>query len=438
MAYIFSGQIKMILPSTRTIKLARTVVGITHDVIKKKNRVDIAKRIAHDVQQLGPLYIKAGQFVSSRNDIFGKEVVREFSFLRDSITPIAYDEVRKCIAKAGIIDAFSHIDPKPIASASIGQVHVATLKGVNKKVILKVKRPNIEQEVREQLGVLKCIMSWVKKLNVENIDETKKVLDDFEAVILDEIDFEKERANIQKFYKMYQKSSDVIVPNTYDHLCSTDIIVMEFIDSIDIHKHSGENKMLSRKIMELFIDQLLYNGILHGDPHLGNIRITKQGAIVMYDFGNVLQLSESERHQLKELVCQLVIGNTTGVMNTMKKIGIKIEDEKTAREYITKYMEYMKTIDINTFKSGTMMANGNVKIPMRINNTIIRIIRIFGMVEGTCKELDPSFNYFDLLETYIDAIFFDDDFLLYKISTDTALLFENILHLTNNDLREQK
>ena len=422
----------------RLFKLAKSAARIAKVVVTNKPRTVVAKQIALEAQELGPLYVKVGQFVSSRKDLFGEDVTQEFAFLRDSIVPVDKDLVKQMIAKANLTQV-SDVDYNPIASASIGQVHIGRLTKNNRKVILKLRRPNIEKEVKEQLDLLKKIVSIMDHFKVENSQETKKLLMDFEQVILDEMNFSKEMESLRNFYQLYKGDSKVIIPKLYEELSSPDIIVMDFVDSVCISEYnSNEKRKLARAIMELFVDQLLYYGIMHGDPHLGNIRLTKDNSLVLYDFGNVLLLSDTERHQLKELVCQLVIGNTNGVMNTMKRIGIRIEDEKVAREYIAKYMEYMKTIDINTFRTSNLMEGGNVKIPMRINNTIMRIIRIFGMVEGTCKQLDPTFNYFDLLESYIDSIFMDDEFLLYKINTDIGLLFDNILHLTTNDLKEIK
>lgn len=413
-------------------KLTNAVIKFANNILQKKDTRSIAKTLVQDIQTLGPLYIKAGQFVSSRKDVFGKEVTEEFSLLRDNIVPLERDEVYEILKQSGMLSLFSHINYKPLASASIGQVHVGVLKETKQKVIIKVKRPFIDQELKEQLKVLTNVVDLMEALRVENTDETKKLLHDFEAVIIDEIDFDREASNLAKFYELYKDDKKVLIPKVNKNLCTENVIIMEYIESDDILSYTGDRRKLAKSIMELFVDQLLFHGIMHGDPHPGNVRIAKDGSLVIYDFGNVLLLSNSERQQLKELICQLVIGNTNGVINTMKKIGIKVDDEKSTRVYINKYMEYMKTIDIQTFRETS--TSGNVKLPMRINNTLVRIIRIFGMIEGTCKELDPNFNYFDLLENYVDTIFIDDEFLLYKITSDTQLLFNNMMMITTNDL----
>lgn len=414
----------------RPLRFASTAFTLAKGIVTQQDKRSLSRQLAQEIQHLGPLYIKAGQFVSSRKDIFGAEVTEELAVLRDGVVPISPDVVKQIIDSAGLADRLSSIDYQPIASASVGQVHMARVKGPGgRRVVIKIKRPDIKQELLGQLAVLKLALDAAEamRLRVDSVHETRKLLQDFERAILDEVDFAQERMNIRRFCRIYAKANRVVVPNVYEDMCSEDLIIMDYVETVDVAHFKGNRQRLARELMELFVDQLLYTGVMHGDPHSGNIRITPTGEIVMLDFGNILVLSSTERHQLKELVCQLVIGNVDAVLVTMRKLGIKIDDPKAARVYVGKYMEYMRTIDINTFKTSGLAADG--AIPIRVSNTIVRIVRVFGTLEGTCKELDPNFNYFDLLETYVDSVLIDDEFLMYKISADTNTLLSNAMRL---------
>ena len=393
---------------------------------KGQTPTQVGTYLANEFQTLGPTYIKMGQFISSRNDIFGDEFAASFSCLRDKVQPIEPKEVEQRIADVlkRYPDKLASIDANPLASASIGQVHKATGKN-GRPLIVKLRRPNVEKIIQQDLNFLKAMTQFMASLNTNNTSvQVKVLLDDIERFLVQEVDFAREAKNIEAFHKAYHNKPEnagnnniqgVVVPHVHADMCDHDVIVMEYVPGITIDTYNGDKKQAARKLMNFFMYQLLENGIIHGDPHKGNIRITKKGNIVLYDFGNVIYMGKQDRYVIKELVYMLIVGNKAGIITLLGQLGAEIMDKEAMMEYLDKYMAYIRTIDVNVFKDINDPAN---RVPIRLSGMLVQLMRVYGILEGICKEMDPNFNYFDLVDDQISSLILDDSFLEYKIQRD--------------------
>jgi len=206
-----------------------------------------------------------------------------------------------------------------------------------------------------------------------------------------------------------------------------EIIIMEYI-----HNHGcfaayqGDKSELAKELMRFFIRQLVQHGFLHGDPHKGNIGITDDNKVVLYDYGNVILIDQTERNLLKELIYMLIIGNKYGIVRVLEKLGVDIMDKESVYMYVDRYIEYMRTIDVKVFQG---LHSPQDKLPLHLNGKIIRILRVYGILEGICKELDPGFNYFQLLDSKVIDLALDAEFLEYKMKRDVNLFtkFQNVI-----------
>jgi predicted unusual protein kinase regulating ubiquinone biosynthesis (AarF/ABC1/UbiB family) len=151
--------------------------------------------------------------------------------------------------------------------------------------------------------------------------------------------------------------------------------------------------------------------------------ITKKGEIILYDYGSIIEFTPDERYILKELVYMLIVGNKYGIITLLEKLGVEIIDKEALLTYIDKYIEYMRTIDINVFRE---QAAENFELPLKLNGKIFRLLRVYGILEGICKELDPDFNYFDLLDNYMTSLILDEDFIIRKVQRDFGYLQNNV------------
>jgi ubiquinone biosynthesis protein len=404
--------------------------------IKKTPPKELGQWLAKRVQVLGPTYIKIGQFISSRSDIFGEDFSDQFVNLRDQVQPMAKHESKVILDKIAKKYSFiSNIDEEPLASASIGQVHKAKDKNGN-ELLLKIKRSNIKQIVNQDLAFIRFLFDIASFASVNNMQPTMTIFNDFEAFLTQEISFQREVANLVRFYSLYMPiygNTFLTVPRVVKNACDDDVIIMEYIHNHGcFDSYQGDRSELAKNIMRFFLRQLVQYGFMHGDPHKGNLGITSDNKLVMYDFGNVVDFTEEERNILKELIYMLVLNNKQGAVKLLKQLDVTVVDKEKLYDYIDRYVQYMRTLDINVFR-GLQTLNSN--LPVHFSGKIIRIIRVYGTLEGVCKELDPNFNYFQLLDDKIADLALDDDFLTYKVDKDFQLLgsLPNIIMKMFND-----
>ena len=331
------------------------------------------KWLRNELQKSGPVYVKFGQFISNREDIFGS-LSGELGSLRDRVQPEPFENLRDILSK---IDGLENIDTEPIASASISQVHKAQVRG--KSVVLKIKRPGVSERFYKDLGVLERFVNLVDK------SLTESVFSDFKESFKREIDFDAEIRNMKMFSTMYTDSTIVKIPRVYPELSTSDIIVMENVPSSNILSTDIDT---ANQVMNMFLQQILFEGEVHGDLHAGNLGVSR-GKIVLYDFGNVISIPESYQNGMRELFGAIQTRDEDRILQNMKSMGMTINDEKETRVFIRGYLKYLETVDVNAFSA----ADFTSKIPVQFDRVTFQIIRTTGLVEGTCKKIDPKFSY---------------------------------------------
>ena len=409
--------------AVRHVLTVGTAIDFTfRATVLRQRKPELGRWLAGRLPVLGPTYVKLGQFISSRQDIFGKEFAAAMECLRDDAPPIHADELREVLASRLKRGAFASIDEDPIASASIGQVHRAVLKD-GRQVVVKVKRPGIEAMISDDMRFMRSILQGIAVVqgngaDAASFDQAQQALRDMEAYLMQEVDFAKEARNVARFASIYAANADVVVPSVHASLSNDAVVVMDYVESRSLASCRA-TPGLANRVMDVFVSQMVYKGVVHGDPHPGNIGLDRRGRLVIYDFGNVIEFSDLERQQMKEMIYQLLLGNNKAVIATMRKLGVEVLDERGLVAYIDMYRDYMRTIDI----TGIQNIHGpQAALPLRLTDKFVRLIRVYGMLEGTCKAIDSSFNYFDLLDNYIDELFFDEEFLRYKVVEDVQTL----------------
>ena len=397
--------------------------------LRRTPPAELGSWLAGRFHELGPTFVKVGQFISSRRDVFGDDFSKEFAHMRDSVPPIPTDIVREILARhlrEGIVES---VDENPIASASIGQVHAVRLRG-GMSAIVKVKRPGVERIMREDISFLRTLTAAALTFGVDrNLQQVQDGLRDFEAYLTQEVDFRREAANVERFRLQYQHSNEVVIPRLFASMSDDDVIVMEYVNSTGVLQcvvadaTPPQRRAAANRLMDVFVSQLVHDGLLHGDPHPGNVGRDARGRLVIYDFGNVIEVTTEERMRLKELICQLLIGNNAGVVETLRKLGVGIDDPVALYKYIDLYRDYMRTIDVRAI---SLQHDPDSKLPLRLTDKIFRIIRAYGILEGVCKQISDEFNYYDLLDNYVDDLVFDTDFLSFKANEDWAAIVARI------------
>jgi predicted unusual protein kinase regulating ubiquinone biosynthesis (AarF/ABC1/UbiB family) len=372
---------------------------------------DRGKWLRRALDGAGPTYVKAGQFISNRPDIFGKEFSRELAPLRDSVTPFDFEQVKDQVPKE-----VSDVNPVPFASASIAQVHRAKLKGKN--VVLKIKRPGIEAQIKEDLDLIRNGTSLLSLIPNFGIDAIAPWLDEFERGLLTELDFRKEVQNISFFRDMYRDRTDIKIPRPYSRLSSNNVIVMDWTPSKPITA-----PFKAERLINMFLEQLLYEGVIHGDLHTGNLGLAgsgKDSPIVLYDFGNIIKVKDKYKTAIRDFVYGVQTKNLDTVMDNMTRMGMTVRDREVTRIFVKQYFDYLDTLDLRSFtiNSPEIRAKAS-KVPVELDPTTLVILRTYSLLEGLAKELDPQFSYEKIITKNIETLFLDLEYIMYRIEKDS-------------------
>jgi ubiquinone biosynthesis protein len=382
-------------------------IGIGSKFVPKK---DFGPWLRRALDGSGPTYVKIGQFISNRPDIFGKELSNELAPLRDNVTPFDFDAVREKVPAE-----VSDVDPKPLASASIAQVHRGKLKGRN--IVLKIKRPGIEAQIKEDLDLIRNGATLLSLIPNFGMDAVMPWLNEFERGLMFELDFKREIKNIAFFRDMYRDRDDVKIPRPYSRLSTEDVIVMDYTPSRQILR-----PFKAERLINMFLEQLLYEGVIHGDLHTGNIGLApKSNAIVLYDFGNIIRVTDKYKTAIRDFVYGVQTSNVEAVMDNMIRMGMNVRDREVTKIFVKQYFEYLNTLDIRSFTINSPEIREKAsKVPVELDPTTLTILRTYSLLEGLAKDLDPTFSYQKIINKNIEMLFLDLDYILYRVQKDST------------------
>lgn len=273
-----------------------------------------APRIRALLEELGPLFVKLGQVLSTRRDLLPEDIIEELSKLQDHVPPFPGAQARAIVERAygkPVTEVFASFDETPLASASIAQVHCATLMD-GREVIVKVVRPGIRRTIERDIGLMRLLAATAERYWARGrLLKPARVVDEFEKTILDELDMLREAANASQIKRNFVNSPDLYVPEIHWNLSRPNVLVMERIDGIPISniaalREAGVDlEHLAKTGVELFFTQVFRDHFFHADLHPGNLFVRPGGpgelpVFVLVDFGIMGSLSEFDQRYLAE------------------------------------------------------------------------------------------------------------------------------------------
>lgn len=367
-----------------------------------KNKAVVGRWTKEQLLDLGPTFVKLGQIVSTRGDLYPLEFCAELESLQDDVPPVAYDDVRRYVNQKH----FAWFEEVPFKSASIGQVHRAQLV-TGEDVVVKVKRPDIYNIMKSDMDNVKDIVALLERVGIDTGTGTGYVLDESIDNLLGETDYRKEVQNAILFRHNFRKVPWVKVPRIYENLSSPNVIVMEYVASeklTDIQTEGVNKKKLCGALINTYVMQTMEHGFFHADPHPGNVGFLPEGRLVFYDFGLVIPINEELKAGFMELLVHIINKDTKKIVETLVALKIIIPiatDLGDIEVFFETILDYLGTLDVKDLMNDEVIANLAREKPFILPTSFIYLAKAFSLVEGTCLKLDPDFNYYTYLEPIV-------------------------------------
>ncbi|EPS60983.1 hypothetical protein M569_13817, partial [Genlisea aurea] len=383
--------------------------------------------------ELGPTFIKIGQSLSTRPDIIGHDVSKALSELHDQIPPFPHSEAMKIIEEdldSSTGTHFSYISEHPVAAASFGQVYKAsTLDGF--AVAVKVQRPNMQHIVYRDIYILRLGLSLLQKI-AKRQNDLRLYADEVGKGLIGELDYNLEAANALEFMEAHSRFGFIRVPKVILSLTSKRVLTMEWMvgdspkDLISISSPESERKLLDlvSKGVEASLVQLLETGLLHADPHPGNLRYTSEGKLGFLDFGLLCRMEKRHQYAMLAAIVHIVNGDWQSLVSDLREMDV-IKGGTNLRRF---------TMDLEDALSELEFSNGipdikfsrvlgkiwsvALKYHCRLPPYYILVLRSLASLEGLAVAADPNFKTFEAAYPYV----------VQKLLSDNSEATERILH----------
>jgi ubiquinone biosynthesis protein len=374
------------------------------------------KGLRQAFEELGPTFIKLGQMLSTRSDIVGLDVTTELGRLQDEVPGIPFDHVRKQIEselECSIDAAFDSIEETPIAAASIGQVHRAVLDG--HEVVVKVMRPGIESTVKTDLEILYQVARIARDRYRTDLFDPLEVVEDFARHMRRELDYTVEARNAERFRENVSKEPQVHVPRVYwshttSRLLTLELVAGTKVSQIDELKAKGVDLQdVARRGARSFMQQVMIHGFFHGDPHPGNILIEDDGTIAFIDFGLMGRLDKVTIDNLAILFVGITKQDIPGIIRGLRAIAIfrdkidLIELERDIDDVLFRY--YGKPLgELSMAEIIGDLFRLTRKHGIGLPSDFALLLKALLLIEGIGRELDESFNIFEIAEPFAQEL----------------------------------
>jgi ubiquinone biosynthesis protein len=403
---------------------------------EKWTRMTIAERVRHTLEDLGPTYIKLGQLMSGRGDLLPPGFADELTKLLDSAPPFSYEEVVREIEQelgSPPEQIFASFERTPIAAASIGQVHRASL-AEGEQVVVKVQRPNIQRIVQSDLDLLMRQAQFLQRRSeaARNYNAVE-IVDELGYALKNELDYMAEAQNIERFYQAYADDPNIRIPRVYWEYTTRRVIVMEEIEGIKLTelqrlREEGYNLPAIADVgNHFYLRQIFEDGFFHADPHPANIMVAGNQLAIL-DFGMVAFLSPRLREQLGDMLVGVITQNTEQVITVLVRMGVVTratdlrELERDIQRMLARYLGLpLHQMDIAKILSEVFSISFMHHI--RLPSDFAMLIRTIIILNGVGGQLDPDYKLVEALEPFVRQLV-QDKLSIKRIGGSAMRTFE--------------
>lgn len=386
---------------------------IVDSKFNKQNK--LPENLRRAFEELGPTFIKIGQILSTRPDLLSPEYIVELSKLQDSVLPEKIETIQKVFFDEFSIsttECFEKFYEKPIASASISQVHKAILKD-GREVIVKIQRPDIVEKMNLDISILVRIIKLTKAKFSDALIDPEEALHEILLITNLELDFNNEVKNINNFRKFSKDIAFLYVPYVVEDLCSTKVLTMEKVNGFKIDNMKKlmefhyDLEDLGKKLALSYLKQVLQDGFFHGDPHPGNIFVY-EGKICFIDFGIMGTLSNSLKLTLNDMISSVAFNDINKMISALLSIGIKkgyVDRNKLYEDLDYLLVNYL-SVSLNNIQVSVLLSEifdiakqNNIRLP----RDLTLLIRGLVILEGVIASIAPDIKIIDIAIPYVKA-----------------------------------
>ena len=434
---------------SRTAKALRAVAGMTLDSASRTRLRQIVgvlgkygllrnpspEQLKSALEELGPTFVKLGQMVSSHADVFPVEYCNVLASLRSRTSPLPFEECERLLDQAYEGDyhtVFTSLEPVPLGSASIAQVHRAVLK-TGETVAVKIQRPGIKATLLDDLSLMRKAADLLEASEYMGQGFDASVfIDELERTVQDEIDFRKEAENLREFHLNCADRRGISSPKVYPELSSETILVMEYVqgrsfehlDDLREQYSEGELARIGRRIVHNYLQQMIEDGLFHADPHPANLMMC-DGDVVWIDLGMVGRLAQSERAMLRRMFLAVAMSDAAGLKTTLLAWGHATRDVDHARllrdldGLLSRYATRdIANLDLSNGMNDLlgMLRDQHIAMP----GAFMTLARGLMTLQGTVQGISPTISVADTLVHYLRGSAFTEQDLAKRLERALA------------------
>ena len=391
--------------------------GVLDDEQVAEGDPEAAAGLADDLEAMGPTFIKLGQLLSSRVDLLTPAYIQALSRLQDSVEPFPHEQVEEIVSEelgVRLSKVFPTFESKPLAAASLGQVHRATLRD-GREVVVKVQRPGIRHQVLEDMEVLADLAELADNHTELGRYGLADLLEEFRKSLFDELDYRREADNLATIAGILADHPGIVVPKPFPDFSSSRVLTMEYVDGRKITDIGPlghidlDGAPLADDLFRAYLEQVLVEGIFHADPHPGNVLLTADGRLALLDIGMVARLAPAYRERLVKLFLALADSRPDEVARVLRTMGEELHDfdpvlfERAVTDVVGRSADAtLSDLDVGAMVLQLTRRAGEAGLKM--DPELVMLGKTLLNLDQVAATLDPDFEPRDALRRHTAAV----------------------------------
>jgi ubiquinone biosynthesis protein len=359
------------------------------------------------LEELGTTYIKLGQLLSSRPDLLPDVYIDELARLVDDVAPVPFDVIRPVIEREVGLEHFAEVDPTPLATASIAQIHAALLTS-GREVVVKVRLPGIVERVELDLEVLRSTARTLEgHSSTAQLLQLRALADELEVHLRGELDLAEEAHNAEVIARLVADYEDLLVPQVVRPYVTEEVLVLERIDGEKVTRDHGlppaRARDLARELFRAYVHQITVEGVYHADPHRGNVLLTPDGRLVLLDFGLLGRLDDDTRRQLSLLLLAIAQNRADDVADLILSLSLTTvsSDQPGFVHELRRKLPRYHWRSLSGIRAGEALADLQriaLRYGIRLPTSFALVGKTLSQADSIARALDPTMDPIQLME----------------------------------------